>query len=465
MSAAVTIGGVEVILDDARAAVAAKLAERGWLVANADSREWLSVLADASVDALVCDPPAGIAFMGKEWDDFKPAAASKWAAPNPEQRDGTKWNPGTVIGRGFVAKRCVKCGRQAWSGSPCVCPTPEWDNPVIRERTLFIAGVEAVFAECLRVLKPGAHGLVWALPRTSHWTATALEDAGFEIRDVVNHAFGTGYPKSKNLPGGLGTALKPAAENWILVRKPLVGTVAANVQAFGTGALNINASRIGSAGGGTDCSKRDAEGNCLGHENAGRSTSGETFHGPNTSAGRFPANFVLSHSEDCVERGTREVKRDLREVAPLNPDVDYSPTSLQGRVDGSLQTLRSLGSVMETAAVFECAPGCPVAELDRQSGSASRFFYVAKPSGRERNMGGTTNTHPTVKSKTLMDYLIRLITPPGGVVLDPFTGSGSTGVAAVAGGWRFIGIEREAEYVKIARARIAAAVPPPAPAG
>jgi site-specific DNA-methyltransferase (adenine-specific) len=294
-------------------------------------------------DSLVTDPPAGIAFMGKEWDKDKG-------------------------------------GRDAW-----------------------VTWMTGVMGEAMRVLKPGAHGLVWALPRTSHWTATALENAGFEVRDVVMHLFGTGFPKShdiskaidkaagidreiigtQGIPGGglgsgiadstgshkytgnilsnigvtegakqwqgWGTSLKPASEHWILVRKPLSEkTVAANVLKHGTGAINIDGCRIGTI------------------EN-----------------GRFPANLILDN-EDIL-------------------------------------------------------------------GNNSRFFYVAKASKSDK---GVDNTHPTVKSTALMGYLIKLVTPPGGVVLDPFMGSGSTGVSAVRQGFSFVGIEQEPEYFDTATKRI-----------
>lgn len=408
--------------------------ETEYSVINADCAAFLKELPDDSFDSLVTDPPAGIGFMGKSWDSDKG-------------------------------------GRDEW-----------------------IAWLGSVMKEALRVMKPGAHGLVWALPRTSHWTATALEDAGFEIRDVITHHFGTGFPKSLNVSiaidkaagamvargaafrtagagdrldiqdkngqydierhegitpaakqwSGWGTALKPASEHWILIRKPLDGTVAANVQKHGTGALNIDASRIAADLVRPKDSTRkphDEFGTFKELGGSGRTTGS----GATDPAGRWPANLILSHSTDCAEA---------------------------------------------------CAPGCPVAELDEQSGErksgggnkntgnrdkqnafgsglgkgngdgiggdsggASRFFkafYCAKPSKKER---GADNNHPTVKSKALMTYLIRLITPPGGLVLDPFCGSGSTGVAAVAGGWSFLGIEQDAGFAKIAEGRIAGACP------
>lgn len=360
----------------------------------------------------------------------------------------------------------------------------EWDDG-----DNFIPSMTEAFKECLRVMKPGAHGLVWALPRTSHWTATALENAGFEIRDVVTHIFGSGFPKSLDISKaidkamgitewkettpnpafranqlehdtnwdtrprppkpvvetdeakewqGWGTALKPASEHWILVRKPLSEkTVAKNVLKHGTGGINIDASRIGMSENDRQeyIEKRKSFANTEvnhGWKNSSETLSVETYIN-NSSQGRFPANLVLD----------------------------------------------------EVAAEM----------LDEQSGSASRFFYVAKASKKDRNEGlegmperdvceehtnkgnhinskwiidprnpnggyeaavrkPSANHHPTVKSTKLMEYLITLVTPPNGVVLDPFMGSGSTGKAAKKLGFKFIGIEKEQEYFEIAEKRI-----------
>ena len=344
-------------------------------IIEADCRSALPNIESSSIDALVTDPPAGISFMGKGWD---------------------------------TAKR-------------------------FREQ------MAPIFEEVIRVLKPGAHGLVWALPRTSHWTATVLEEVGFEIRDVISHHFGTGFPKSHDVskaidkaagakrevvgtrraedirggrlhakPGdersfysidvtipateearrwdGWGTALKPASEHWILVRKPLDGTVATNVLKHGTGALNIDACRVGNDGG--------------------------------CRANKLYAGSRNSHN--CYGDGLNDQR------SPI---------------------VSGLGRWPANAMFSEGA----IAELDRQSEGASRFFYCPKASSKER---GAQNDHPTVKSLALMRYLIRLITPPGGTVLDPFCGSGSTGLAAQHEGFSFLGIEQDPHYAEIARQRL-----------
>lgn len=342
-------------------------------------------------------------------------------------------------------------------------------------------------SECLRVMKPGAHGLVWAIPRTSHWTATALEDAGFEVRDVVTHLFGSGFPKSYNVAKGIdkmlgveptivgkianlsstknrvtmgrpehsgsgfqedpdltvpssesaaawkgwGTALKPASEHWILVRKPCSEkTVAANVLKWGTGALNIDASRVSSP---------DIEGTTRDHKGKVYDGVAEGYQRPNKSSythktnweaqpqGRFPANLVLDEE-------AAQALDEQSGVLPPRGNVNPSSHADKGMFGNGIER-RNDG-------------------FSRDRGGASRFFYVAKASKSDK---GCDNTHPTVKSTALMSYLIKLITPPNGVVLDPFMGSGSTGVAAVKGGFGFLGIEKESEYVEIAEKRLAAA--------
>lgn len=439
-----------------------------WKAVEGDCLDALKAIPDNSIDALCTDPPGGISFMGKKWDHDKG-------------------------------------GRKQW-----------------------IAYMAERFAECLRVMKPGAYGLVWAIPRTSHWTGTALEDAGFEVRDVVSHLFGSGFPKSHsvsmsidktlkkighrgaafttagdgkgrggqdmkgNKPGqlgqhealseeaqqwqGWGTALKPASEHWILVRKPLIGTVAKNILEHGVGALNIDATRIGTSGGLTKPTKsaggkRDRwEGN----QAFGKEAWEET-------GGRWPANVVLSHDADCKLVGSVEgpgyaINRFTDGAKPFG--------------DGAGHPYES-ESVSETVERWACVPECPVRMLDSQtgilksgdptgssrneggnllagrgkgvplsgfgdSGGASRFFYCAKAPKREKNEGlDGENKHPTVKSLKLMRYLLKLISPPGAYVVDPFMGSGSTGVAAVGIGLNFLGMEQDVESLDTARVRIA----------
>lgn len=482
---------------------------------HGDCLEVLRTLADSSVDAIVTDPPYGLSFMGKRWD---------------------------------------------------------YDVP----------GVE-VWAECLRVLKPGGHLLAFAGTRTQHRMAVRIEDAGFEIRDMIAWVYGSGFPKSldvskaidkvrddsaegaavgqwlkaqrearglkqkevaalwpsatggltgcvanwealgkvpkwdqwlklkefigfgddmdaevwrlngrKGQPGneradrevsapgsndvyqpvqrvinagtpvlaaaqqwqGWGTALKPALEPITMARKPLAGTVAANVLKHGTGALNIDGCRVGTSKDVPASVSRSASGNSLSGSADGtlrHETGLESGHNPNV--GRWPANLIHDGSEDVVTCFPAKAGAE----APVR-GTEKSAES-DGRVTG------------ERARV--------AGEFHGDNGNAARFFYCAKASRSDRNAGlasgsapavgtGATmreredadwparngNHHPTVKPTDLMAYLCRLVTPPGGLVLDPFMGSGSTGKACMREGFRFLGIEREAEYLAIARARI-----------
>lgn len=243
-----------------------------------------------------------------------------------------------------------------------------------------------VWAECLRVLKPGGHLLAFASTRTQHRMAVRIEDAGFEIRDMIAWVYGSGFPKSHNLKDewqGWGTALKPALEPITVARKPLIGTVASNVLEHGTGAINVDGCRVGTS---DDCARKPS----LVHDTAAGFGKGAAMGGRGHDAGRWPANLLHDGSE----------------------------------------------------------------EVDRlMSGGEARFFYTAKAGKDDREDG---NTHPTVKPTDLMRYLCRLVTQPGGTVLDPFMGSGSTGKAAVLEGFKFIGIERDPSYFEIAKARIGA---------
>lgn len=312
---------------------------------------YLQTLPDNCLDGCVTDPPSGIAFMGKSWDKSKG-------------------------------------GRDAW-----------------------IAERETEFTELLRCLKPGAHALVWALPRTSHWTATALENAGFLIRDITHHIFGSGYPKSLNIGkqldkeagaertvigsvsnkgratpihgGGMntaskfdlltaaatpdaeryegyGTALKPAVEHWIMVQKPISEkTIAANVLRWGVGGLNIGGTRVGKATIHTS-GLRNGTGTSLELANY---TSPDGYSG-NDHAGRWPAHLVFSHTPDCQQVGEKRIK------ASVSPDHD---TPDAPRVYGAFKMRHGakIGDAqgMETISVWDCAAGCPIAELDAQSGT------------------------------------------------------------------------------------------------
>ncbi|MDW5499756.1 site-specific DNA-methyltransferase [Pseudomonas lundensis] len=354
----------------------------------------LRCMADSSVDAIVTDPPYGLSFMGHKWD---------YQVPTVDQ-----------------------------------------------------------WAECLRVLKPGGHLLAFGGARTYHRLAVNIEDAGFEIRDQLMWIYGSGFPKSKNLTGehqGMGTALKPAHEPIVMARKPLVSTVEGNVVQFGTGALNIDLCRVsteetltGGAGGLLSHVRDEKEPDC-----------GEW---KSDQLGRWPANVLHDGSEEVIT----EFPQNAGARAPVK-GTEPTTNGFSGPV--------KFGGMIDRVASYN----------NGDQGSAARFFYCAKVSKSERDegmdrflpftasdmtggrkegsagindpragagrTGGARNNHPTVKPVELMRYLCRLITPVGGVVLDPFMGSGSTGKAALLEGFGFIGVELDPDHLTTAAARIA----------
>lgn len=346
-----------------------------------------------SIDAVVTDPPYGLEFMGKGWDTFRPASAHADARRRraDELDDPVKARYLRHNVNEYVAGKPYQVWCYGWA------------------------------VEALRVLKPGGYLLAFGGTRTHHRLMVAIEDAGFEIRDCLMWLYGSGFPKSYNLHGeweGWGTALKPAYEPIILARKPLSEpNVAANVLKWATGALNIDGCRIP----GTVPLREDRGVNS-------RSMFGNhSRHAAGHGSGRWPAHVLLD------------------EEAAAMLDAMTGDTSVTGR--------RSEQSKNATVTGTRIGPSNHRSkEYPGDRGGASRFFYVAKTSKSER---GEYNTHPTVKPIALMRYLIRLVTPPGGLVLDPFAGSGSTLIAAMQEGFRAIGIEKEPEYVEIAKRRIA----------
>jgi site-specific DNA-methyltransferase (adenine-specific) len=314
-----------------------------------------------------------------------------------------------------------------------------------------------VWKEALRVLKAGGHALIACGTRTQHRMVVNIEDAGFEIRDVVSWIYGSGFPKSLNIhkkdercPKGWGTALKPACEFFTLCRKPLSEkTVAANVLKWGTGGINIDGCRVGTEEIKTQAKKKGSSFTSVG--------SAQGFNGcpESTHTGRFPANLIHDGSQEVLD-GFPETKSSV------------------GKKQTPSKSKRFRGLCTGTDKI--------VGHNDQ--GSAARFFYCAKASKKDRDEGldgfeekrttfadgtglskngdGTPrnqkpsnrNNHPTVKPTALMAYLCKLITPPDGVVLDPYMGSGSTGKAAVREGFSFIGCELDKDYFQIATARI-----------
>lgn len=399
-----------------------------------DCLEKLKELQDSSIDSIVTDPPYGLSFMGKKWD---------------------------------------------------------YDAPSVD-----------IWLECLRVLKPGGHLLSFAGSRTYHRMAVNIEDAGFEIRDQIMWVYGSGFPKShnigvavdklqgnerkrvdnpyagrnpnsknkgENLYGkdlrnddtlvftkgnspweGWGTGLKPAHEPIVVARKPISEkNIAENVLKWGTGGINIDSSRIEGV-------KRTPSYKELGDysvQSEWHTRYKSKRREVDITQGRFPANFIHDGSNEVVSLFPDTVSK-----WGLNKKKKEKKDGFLGFTANSYLDENFIGD----------------------KGSASRFFYCAKASKSERNEGlegfehkktndgrdkeidnafqrGSTlrkNNHPTVKPLKLMSYLVRLVTPPNGTCLDPFMGSGSTGIACKKEGFNFIGIEREAEYLEIAKARI-----------
>ena len=470
-----------------------------------DCREVLKTLESESVDSCICDPPYELGFMGHKWDN-----------------SGIAYDVG-------------------------------------------------MWRECLRVLKPGAHLVAFGGDRTYHRMASAIEDAGFEIRQMIVYIHGQGFPKSKNISAaidqelgavretvgtgqsgktrnvlnaalhpetfggeyqisapatdeakqwdGFGRALKPSLEPICLARKPIrEKNLARQVMATGTGALNIDATRVGTTG-------------ARNNGNSGKDTfftEKGAYPRVDYNKGRWPPNLLLSHDARCEAIGVKRVQN--------AQGVRGASTRIYGGGKGlTAATGEPVGYGEEIVHEYSCHDSCPIAELDRQSGEtrsgetrsgetpgtggiwspssgtpcgpqhgdsggASRFYpqfpfrYQAKPSRAEKERGldglpvktageatlrqdgtaglqspragagrtseGVRNHHPTVKGVDLLRWLVRLVTPPGGLICDPFLGSGTTGVAAVRESMRFLGIELSAEYLEIARARIKDAAGP-----
>ena len=390
------------------------------IVHHGDCRDVMRAMEAESFHACVTDPPYGLSEHRTE-DVLECLRA--WL-------DGREYEPKK---RGFMGK--------AWDGW---VPGPTY------------------WREVYRVLKPGAHLVCFAGARTGDLMGIAIRLAGFEVRDTLSWNYGSGFPKSHNLDGdwdGYGTALKPAWEPIILARKPLRGTVAANVQAHGCGALAIDACRIGGR-------ERTDYGLANAHRSHGVAY-GEPSEGADfdASKGRWPANLILGcacsaeHDPECA-------------VAMLDAQ---SGTSLSSGGSGHAATGMFLGDH-----IVNGTNAGGVGDF----GGASRFFYVAKATRAEReawlefrktrkvNDGRKkpidnayqraetqrANTHPTVKPVALMRWLVKLVGGKrGSRILDPFCGSGTTGIACALEGFAFDGIDLDAEHCEIARARIAGA--------
>ncbi len=442
------------------------------MILKGDCIEEMKKLPDNSVDAIVTDPPYGIGFMGKEWDNFKPSTITEGMAKDKRQK--------TEIASTRISN---------------IAGT--YDNSIKGART-FQKFCEQWSKEALRILKPGGFMLVSCSTRMYHRMTCGIEDAGFEIRDTILWLYGSGFPKSLNIGKqidkiqgndrevvesnqtipdiradnysnsqgkerlkanvtkgsseweGWGTALKPACEPIVIARKPLSEkNVALNVLKWGTGGINIDACRV-------EGEERDARENNIswgisrvGQENDIRGNKAIGM----TNQGRFPANIILDEEAgELLDDQSGELSQGhIPKIGSVGNDI-------YGKRNSILSKEQYLGK-----------------------GGASRFFYCAKASKSERNYGcedleeknftpleggnlkcysgdsksiKTRNNHPTVKPIKLMEYLIKLVSKEGATVLDPFLGSGTTALACQKLNRKWIGIEKEEEYIKIAQARI-----------
>ena len=430
-----------------------------WQVINGNSAEILKTYPDNSFDCVVTDPPYGISFLGKDWDSN--------------------------------------------------------------------TGDKEVYEQCLRVLKPGGHLLAFSAARTYHHLAMTVETVGFEIRDQIMWIYGSGFPKSQDvgrqidksqnkgkfiktgatqmsggpkefpdgaLPrsekmihepetdeakqwSGWGTQLKPAHEPIVMARKPVIGSIRENVLEYGTGAINIDATRV-------EYDEADTSNPYLlkprkagvgikkyGNDEFVGDTSQEEldanqFYAQASSLGRFPANIIHDGSDEVISlfphstSGARKSTHKIKGLDTGEQRAVFGDDAVSGKYNVQ-----------------------PFTDAQADEGSAARFFYCPKVSGKERHIGhdkppamfgdvqgcygpdgkrmaegldnrGGGNNHPTVKPIELMKYLIKLVTPPNGHILDPFNGSGSTGCAAVELGFDYTGIELDPNYVEIATKRI-----------
>ena len=417
---------------------------------NGDCAEVMASMGDNSVDAIVTDPPYGLSFMNKEWDSF--------GTDTRQPGDEHYWVPDNPYGRQKV--------RYGWNQDK---------SKLAQSMVAFQKSMTPIFAEALRVAKPGAHLLCFGGTRTFHRMACAIEDAGWEIRDCIMWVYGSGFPHSMDVAkaidkasgyvgevigertvdvgmqgghmhagrkqqqqqqqvralsdqakqwDGWGTCLKPAWEPIIVARKQLDGTVANNVLKWGVGALNIDACRVPIEQG-DDVFAKNPHTHSKGKDSGIYGTYKEQQGNWSGDKGRFPANVVHDGSQMVLE---------------LFPDTGKSSGGGGVKAPGK-------NGIYGSYSGHEYPQQLGMGD----SGSAARFFYCAKASKKDRGDG---NSHPTVKPIALMEWLVKLVTPQGGVVLDPFAGSGTTLVACERLGFDSIGIEREAEYVEIIKRRL-----------
>jgi len=443
-----------------------------------DCREVLARLEPEQFHAVVTDPPYGLEFMGKEWDapwrnEGKIETCDGGMHPSHPFRDGTQrvcygnYRPkGAVI----VNPATERGGFQDGSGGNAYSRSRiEYGRDSNFYQQWFHSCANAI----LHATKSGAYLLSFGGTRMWHRMACAIEDAGWDIRDTIMWVYGSGFPKSHNISkaidkiygaerevtghrtsglsqgqfsareigvgghgykaeynetkpnvaaavqwDGWGTALKPAVEPIIVAHKPLIGSVAQNTLKHGCGGLNIDGCRVG-----TDPMPIAVSNGTVASQNTSMAAPNTERIQSGTKNGRWPANLIHDGSDEVVE---------------LFP---HSRAGTEAQPHGS-------GGIWSGKSNMPCGPQYA------DNGSAARFFYTAKADNSDRPHGKGAIVHPTVKPLDLMRYLVRLVCAPGGTVLDPFMGSGSTGVAALGEGMRFVGMEQSQEYADIAVGRL-----------
>lgn len=485
-------------------------------VLHGDCLELLPTLDAESIDAIATDPPYGLEFMGKDWDSFRvDERSARWASRSGSAGEFGQSHLGAQLPsytRRRTTSTCLTCGKRDAFRNPHACgDTADWRTIYVDTKPVelraFQNWVETWAAELYRVAKPGAHLLAFGGTRTYHRLACGIEEAGWEVRDCLVWGYASGFPKSMDVSrqldrragvtrelaedpiagrtcvdlaagrpcgghgdagrsqsgetihhpatvptspeaiawAGWGTALKPAWEPIILARKPLTGSVAENVLRHGTGALNIDGTRIPVPEGDpvTEAVYLDKPTMIYGGNWPEPPADGRVSMAP-PPGGRWPPNVILT--DPIFDGGVEGV------IGGGYQSGGGTPQRRNVGEDGRI----AYGEGWHGAATGR-------APVDT-AGSYSRFFLVPKADRLDRepvlagtlaaNGDGRENHHPTVKPVELMRHLVRLVTPPGGLVLDPFLGSGTTAIAAENEGFRWLGIERDAEYVAIAEARL-----------
>lgn len=389
-----------------------------WNVAHGDTLVESKSWARASLDAVVTDPPYGLDIVGLDWD-----------------------RPYGFMG----APRRPHEGFRDWS--------------------------QVWLERCLSALKPGGHLLAFGSSRTYHQLAWTAEDVGFQVRDSIHWTYSSGMPKSRNLHDeheGWGSTLKPTHEIILVARRRPEGTLEENMARYGVGALNVDACRVPRLSG--DRVEYGIRGEVRGRTNSVYGDVAGLADYEVHPGGRWPTNTILSHDPDCRLQGTKRIRGQAHysgKIPEGGGSLHYGLGDLPDR--GNLQ---ADADGLETLPDWACSPRCPVGQLDARTDHASRYFVTLPPEPiawytkahyHDKDLGTKDgNAHPTPKPIRLMQYLVRLVTPRGGTVLDPFAGSGSTGVACALEGMEFVGVEQDVGYVKTCRERVEFAYRDPA---